>query len=51
LPFRDGRGLGKGGDATFLVDGSTRFILNGVDLQIWRGLDSIAGGETLPDSF
>jgi prepilin-type processing-associated H-X9-DG protein len=40
-----------GGVNLVLVDGSTRFISNDVDLQIWRGLGSIAGGETLPDSF
>jgi prepilin-type processing-associated H-X9-DG protein len=40
-----------GGVNLVLVDGSTRFISNDVDLQIWRGLGSIAGGEMLPDSF
>ena len=34
-----------------LVDGSVRFIKNEIDTGIWRGLGSIAGGETLPDNF
>ena len=40
-----------GGVNLVLVDGSTRFISNDISSQIWQGLGSIAGGETLPDSF
>ena len=34
-----------------LVDGSVRFIKNDINIRIWQGLGSIAGGETIPDTF
>lgn len=34
-----------GGCMMSLADGSTRFITDSIDLNVWRGLASRAGGE------
>jgi prepilin-type N-terminal cleavage/methylation domain-containing protein/prepilin-type processing-associated H-X9-DG protein len=39
----------SGGVNLLLCDGSTRLVANSVELEIWRGLGSRAGGEVLGD--
>ena len=36
-----------GGIQTVLCDGSVRFISDNIDLTLWRGLSTRAGGEVL----
>jgi prepilin-type N-terminal cleavage/methylation domain-containing protein/prepilin-type processing-associated H-X9-DG protein len=40
-----------GGVNLVLADGSVRFVSEGVDLEVWWGLGSIAGGEMLSTDF
>lgn len=43
------RSYHTGGATVALVDGSVRFVSNSIDLQLWRGLGTRMGGETIGD--
>jgi prepilin-type N-terminal cleavage/methylation domain-containing protein/prepilin-type processing-associated H-X9-DG protein len=43
------RSLHPGGVNILLVDGSVHFVSQAIDLAVWQGLGSIAGGEVLKD--
>jgi prepilin-type N-terminal cleavage/methylation domain-containing protein/prepilin-type processing-associated H-X9-DG protein len=50
MAFRAARSRHSGGVNVLLGDGSVHFVSNGVDLGVWRGLSTRAGGE-VPGSF
>ena len=41
------RSFHPGGVSAMMLDGSVRFVKNTVDLRVWRGLGTRAGGETI----
>ncbi|RUL87773.1 DUF1559 family PulG-like putative transporter [Tautonia sociabilis] len=43
------RSLHHGGVHCLMMDGSVRFVRNGIDLQVWRGMGTRSGGETFSD--
>ena len=49
LGFRAARSRHTGGVNVLLGDGSVRYVKNGVDMTIWRGLATRNGGEVLGD--
>jgi prepilin-type processing-associated H-X9-DG protein len=49
LGWRAARSLHSGGVNLALCDGSVRFVANSIELTVWRGLATRAGGEALPD--
>lgn len=42
------RSFHPGGVLVLLCDGSVQFVDQGLDIRVWRGLATIAGGEVLP---
>ena len=40
-----------GGVNALFLDGGVRFVSNSVDLQVWRGIGTIAGSEVVGEAF
>jgi prepilin-type N-terminal cleavage/methylation domain-containing protein/prepilin-type processing-associated H-X9-DG protein len=49
--FNAARSRHAGGVNACLCDGSVRFVMNDVELQVWKALGSVDGGETIESEF